>query len=53
MADLPTVEAEDVEGSAYWRLRREGRVLGVMQNDVLVGLDVLRYRGDPGGLPDF
>lgn len=55
MAELRVVEAkrEDESPSDWYRRRSFGRAVGVTENGILIGVDVQRYRGDRGGLPDF
>jgi hypothetical protein len=60
VADLPMAELKVVEAqregesrSEWYRRRSFSRVAGVTKDGVLIGVDVQRYRGDGGGMPDF
>ena len=55
MAELPTVEAGELEGAPVWSwVARQGkRVCGVLQDGALSGVYVARMLGELAGMPDF
>jgi hypothetical protein len=55
MAELPTVEAEDLDGGPAWRwlARHNLRACGITENGALTAVEVLVMRGEPGDVPEF
>jgi hypothetical protein len=54
-ADLKVIEAQCEEPQAYglWRMKHGDGPIGLRQDGVLCGIDVVVYRGEPAGPPGF